>query len=214
MHSLLRLVFAILVLAATAIFFAKPPQEVFPPRLPLASFPITVANWQGTDIPIPKDVLETLGKGEFLLRLYLNTDQSKPTTDLFIAYFSSQRTGNAIHSPQNCLPGSGWTPIQRERIIMSVPGFSPFPVNRDVIAKGEYRLLVLYWYWAHNRGVASEYMAKYYLVADSIRMHRSDGSLVRITTPLSPGETAPAAEQRILPFASSVQSQLSNFVPR
>ena len=60
--------------------------------------------------------------------------------------------------------------------------------------------LVLYWYWAHGRGVASEYWAKYYLVKDSIKMNRSDGALVRITTPLNPGETADAAEQRLLPF--------------
>jgi EpsI family protein len=213
MHSLLRLVLAVSVLASTAIFFAFPPPDLTPPHLALTSFPSTVGNWQGTDVPIPKDVLVTLGVGDFLQRVYRNTDQSQPI-DLFIAYLPSQRMGNGIHSPQNCLPGSGWTPIQSERIMMSVPGFSPFPANRYVVAMGESRRLVLYWYWAHNRGVASEYWAKYYLVADSIRMHRSDGSLVRITTPLSPGETASAAEDRILPFANSVVPLLNTFIPR
>ena len=72
--------------------------------------------------------------------------------------------------------------------------------NRYVIAKGDSRRVVLYWYWAHDRGVASEYWAKYYLVADSIKMNRSDGSLVRITTPLLPGESADSAQERLLPF--------------
>jgi EpsI family protein len=87
-------------------------------------------------------------------------------------------------------------------------------VNRYVIEQGDQRRLVLYWYWAHDRGVASEYWAKYYLVADSIKMNRSDGSLVRITTPMFPSESAEQAERRLLPFASEVFPQLQTYIPR
>jgi len=73
---------------------------------------------------------------------------------------------------------------------------------------------VLYWYWAHDRGVASDYWAKYYLVADAIRMNRSDGSLVRLKTPIYPGETADAAEQRLLPFANDIVPQLAAYIPK
>jgi len=73
---------------------------------------------------------------------------------------------------------------------------------------------VLYWYWAHDRAVASEYLAKFYLVADSIRMNRSDGSLVRVTTPLRSGESADAALDRLLAFAGKVVPVLNGFVPR
>jgi EpsI family protein len=213
--SALRFFLAVLLLAAAAIFmYARPFGEVVPSHLPLSSFPLEVGKWQGTDVSIAKDVLQTLGPGDFLLRLYSNVDQSQPTTDLFIAYFASQRTGDTIHSPQNCLPGAGWTPIQANRTVLSVPGISPFPANRYVVAKGDSRKFVLYWYWAHDRGVASEYLAKFYLVADSIRMHRSDGALVRISTPLYPGETTSAAEQRILPFVNGVVPLLGGFVPR
>jgi EpsI family protein len=95
-----------------------------------------------------------------------------------------------------------------------MPGHAPFPANRYVIAKGDSKQVVLYWYWAHDRGVASEYWAKYYLVADSIKMNRSDGSLVRITTTLEPGETADAAQQRLLPFVNDVVPQLDGYIPR
>jgi len=121
---------------------------------------------------------------------------------------------DTIHSPKNCLPGSGWSPIESRPITLSMPGHAPFPANRYVIAQGDSRRVVLYWYWAHNRGVASEYWAKYYLVADSIKMNRSDGSLVRITTPLSPGETADHAEQRLHPFVSDVLPLLETYIPR
>lgn len=73
---------------------------------------------------------------------------------------------------------------------------------------------MLYWFWAHDRGVASEYWAKYYVIADSIRTNRSDGALVRIITDMYPGETVEAAQQRILPFAARVVPLLNDYVPR
>jgi EpsI family protein len=215
MASSLRFVLAATLIASAAIFLqARGRNEIFPARLPLQSFPMQLSNWTGTDIAIQKDVLEVLGPGDFLLRVYQDPAEKQPFVDLFVAYFPSQRTGDTIHSPKHCLPGSGWLPVESSRVTLSLPGHSPFPANRYVIAKGDSRQLVLYWYWAHDRGVASEYWAKFYLVADSMRMNRSDGALVRITTPMYSGETAGAAQQRLLPFAGDVAPLLDNYIPR
>jgi EpsI family protein len=215
MASSLRFLLAAALIASAAIFLqARGRNEIFPPRLPLQSFPVQLSNWTGTDIAIQKDVLEVLGPGDFLLRVYQDPAEKLASVDLFIAYFPSQRTGDTIHSPKHCLPGSGWLPVESSRVRLSLPGHSPFPANRYVIAKGDSRQLVLYWYWAHDRGVASEYWAKFYLVADSMRMNRTDGALVRITTPMYSGETAKAAQQRLLPFASDVAPLLDNYIPR
>ena len=210
-----RFILAVVLIAATAIFLqAGGRNEVFPPRLPLKSFPSQLDAWSGTDVPMEKDVLEVLGPGDFLLRIYRNQLKAEPYVDLFIAYFRSQRAGDTIHSPKNCLPGAGWTPVESTHITLSLPGHGPFPASRYVIAKGDARQLVLYWYWAHDRGVASEYWAKFYLVADSMRMNRSDGALVRITTAMYPGESIDAAQQRVLPFAGNVVPLLNNYIPR
>jgi EpsI family protein len=210
-----RFLIALVLLAGTALFLqARGRSEVFPPRLALASFPEQVGNWSGTDVEIPKDVREVLGPGDFLLRVYRSDDETKPFTDLFIAYFPTQRAGDTIHSPKNCLPGAGWTPIDSRRITLSVEGHAPFTVNRYVIAKGTDRQLVLYWYWAHDRAVASEYWARVYLVTDSIRMNRSDGSLVRITTHMLPGESVDSALQRVLPFTGKVVPLLNQYIPQ
>ena len=203
----------LLILGAAILLQARARSEIFPPRLPLKQFPMQLGGWTGTDVAIEKDVLEVLGPGDFLVRIY-QSQQRTPYIDLFIAYFRSQRAGDTIHSPQHCLPGSGWAPVENKRIILTMPGHEPFPANRYLIAKGDARQLVLYWFWAHDRGVASEYWAKFYLVADSIKMNRSDGALVRITTPMYPGETADAAQQRILPFASDVMPLLDSYIPR
>lgn len=209
-----RFLAAAVLIAAAAIFLqARARSEVFPPRLPLKQFPAQLGAWTGTDVAIDKEVLDILGPGDFLLRIYQNPQKTQ-YTDLFIAYFRSQRAGDTIHSPQHCLPGSGWTPVENHRITLTMPGHEPFPANRYLIAKGDSRQLVLYWFWAHDRGVASEYWAKFYLVADSIKMNRSDGSLVRITTPMYPGETADTAQQRLLPFIGDVLPLLDSYIPR
>ena len=209
----MRFALAAVLIACTAIFLhAHNRQEVLPPRLPLQAFPTQVMSMSGTDIPIEKDQLEVLGNGEFLHRIY--EDQHQPFIDLFIAFYPSQRTGETPHSPQNCLPGSGWAPLDNTRIWLQMPGHSPFPVNRYVIAKGDAKELVLYWFWAHNRGVASEYWNKFYLVSDSIKMNRSDGALIRITSPVLPGESIAAAQERISPFVNSVLPLLNDYIPR
>jgi EpsI family protein len=213
--SPIRFACAFLLIAAAAIFLqARSHNEVFPPRAPLASFPMQLGPWSGTDDEIQKDVLEVLGPGDFLLRDYSLADEAQPPINLYIAYFASQRAGDTIHSPKNCLPGAGWTPVDSTRVTLSLPDHAPFPVTRYVIAKGDSRELVLYWYWAHNRGVASEYWAKFYLVADSMRLNRSDGALVRVSSIMYRNETPAAAEQRLLPFAAEVLPQLGTYIPR
>jgi len=213
--GLMRFVLAAALIALTAILLqARTRNEVIPPHLPLSSFPAQLANWDSTEIVQDQETLEVLGPGDFLERVYQDPNGKSPYVDIFLAYFPSQRAGETPHSPQHCLPGSGWNPEENVRITLSLPGHGPFPANRYVIAKGDEHRLVLYWFWAHDRGVASEYWAKFYLVKDAIRMNRSDGSLVRLVTPMSPGETPDAAQRRILPFTSAVVPLLDNYIPK
>lgn len=208
-----RFLVSVALLGGTVLLLrARNGAEILPPRSPLGSFPRTLGPWTSTDIPVAQDVREVLGPGDFLLRSYNLAEGGG--VDLFIAYFPSQRTGDTIHSPKNCLPGSGWTPVRSDRVTIAVPGQAPFLVNRYVIAQAQQRQLVLYWYWAHNRAVASEYAAKFYLISDSIRMHRTDGSLVRLTTPIAENQSIESAQETLLSFSSQVVPLLNTYVPR
>ena len=210
-----RFAAAALVLAVTAIFLqARTSKEELPSREALASLPHELGPWVGTDIQIPQDTLDILGAGDFLLRVYRNPDTPQPYVDLFIAYFPSQRSGDTIHSPKNCLPGAGWSPVESERVALTLPGHATFPANRYVISKGDDRMLVLYWYLAHDRALASEYWAKFYLVADAMRLNRSDGSLIRVTTPLRRGENIDSAQQRLQSLAGNLTPLIDRYVPR
>ena len=215
-HTTLRFVLvAVLIGAAAAFLQAHSRGEKFPPRLALRSFPQQLGDWQGVgDHELDQDELAVLRPTDYLERFYQNEKDSEPAIALFIAYFASQRTGQTAHSPQNCLPGAGFSPVENSRVTLSLPGHAPFPANRYVVTKAGSNSIVLYWYWAHDRGVASEYWAKYYLVADSLRMNRSDGSLVRLSSPMYRGETPDAAAQRLLPLASRILPVLDDYIPR
>ena len=208
-----RFVPALALLAGTALLLeARNRAEILPPRMEIASFPKRIGNWVGTDQPIPADVLAVLGPGEFLQRNYQRSP-NEPPIGFFLAYFPSQRSGDTIHSPKNCLPGAGWTPIESARMQIVAPGGGSIATNRYVIAKGMDRQLVLYWYQAHGRVVANEYWAKFYLVVDAIRLNRSDGALVRVVTPLGIGESKASAQQRAVEFARTILPALGRYIP-
>jgi EpsI family protein len=137
-----------------------------------------------------------------------------PWINLYIVYFPSQRAGDTIHSPEHCLPGAGWTPTSREVIQLTRTDESSVPVNRYVVSKLGERLLVLYWFQAHGRVVASEWSAKYYLIHDSIRMNRSDGGMVRLMTPMLDGESPDAAQARVMKLGSQFLPLLDSYIPR
>ena len=133
-----RFALAASLIALTAILLqARSRTETIPPRQPLSSFPAQLGNWSGKDIPLDKETLDVLGAGEFLVRGYRDPGSDLPYVDLFLAYFPSQRTGDTIHSPKRCLPGAGWTPERNDQVTISLPGHSPFPANRYVIARAE-----------------------------------------------------------------------------
>jgi hypothetical protein len=144
-----------------------------------------------------------LGPGDFLVRDYYTPDEAGAHR-LVHRLLSQPARGRHHPLPQELSARVRLGPRGKQpRHHAVIAGTCPFPANRYVIEKAGARQLVLYWYWAHDRGVASEYWAKFYLVKDSIRMNRSDGALVRIRhSPVLPGETLDAAQQRLLPFAS------------
>ena len=205
------LIVACLLVAVTALLHARRSREDVPRGEPLAAFPGQLGNWTAQDLPISSDVLAVLGAGDFLSRIY--TTAGQPYIDFFVAYFPSQRSGDTIHSPKNCLPGSGWTPMESSRIAITGADGMKIPANRYIIQKGSDRQLVIYWYQAHGRAVASEYLAKFYLVADAIRMNRSDGSLVRIVTAIDDGEDVAEAEKRAVGFAQQISPMLNHYIP-
>jgi EpsI family protein len=214
--TFLRFLVVWAILGGTAVFLrARNSFEYVPTHERLEDFPRQLQGWTGQDLPMESGVLKVLGAGEFLNRAYRN-EFSREFVELFVAYYPSQRSGDTIHSPQNCLPGSGWTPLRRDyiQIVNDQPQRKTALANRFVFAKGMERVYVLYWYQAHGRTTPSEYWAKFYLVRDSIALNRSDGAIVRIVTPIANAGGEAQAGARAVAFAQRLIGKLDDYVPR
>jgi EpsI family protein len=202
-----------LLIAQALLVYGFSRQEHPPPHRPLREFPARLGDWMLVEEgAIGEAVQEVLRADETLARTYRNPAE-RVSASLFVAYFKSQRTGVNPHSPKNCLPGSGWYPVESGFATLEVPGRAgPVRVNRYIVAKGESRSLVLYWYQTRDRVIASEYAAKLYLVADALRYNRTDTALVRIAVP-APPEQAAAATRLALDFARQAYGPLRQLLP-
>jgi EpsI family protein len=152
--------------------------------------------------------MSVLGVDDYIHRRYA---AGASFADLYVGYYRSQRQGDSIHSPQNCLPGAGWYPVSNERISLDVGGGRSIPVNRYVIQKELDRQVVLYWFQGRGRAVANEYANRAYLVYDSVKTGRSDGALVRVISPVVTSvEEAGAAAAG---FARAIYPSLTEVIP-
>ena len=211
----LGLVFVVLLAAAAAAVRADRSEET-PLRMSFFLFPMQLGEWRGFSQPLSDEVLQVLGVDDYLSRAYVTRDRS--VIGLYIGYWQSQKQGDTMHSPQNCLPGSGWEPVSQAMLPIPDPRNPAGPalkINRYVIKKGLDRQLVLYWYQSHGRVIGSEYWSKIYLVADAVRLNRTDAAIVRVIAPIA-GEAADAesaAERQALGFVNLLLPQLSTFLP-
>ncbi len=200
---------AALLAAAIVVLQGVSHGERVPLCRPLAGIPLLLGDWQGQEAPLEGRIVEAAGVDDYVNRIY-----SRPgavPVGMYVGYYSSQRTGDTIHSPRNCLPGTGWQPLRSGRLEVTLPGKGPMLVNEYLVAKGLERELVLYWYQARGRVVASEYSAKLWMVVDAITRNRTDAALVRLITPVPEGDAQ--ARARALEFARLIYPHLREFIP-
>ena len=191
-------------------------------RDPLVLFPRTLGPWTASAPRRLEPQTEAVLKADDYLSIgYTSPEQARPV-DLFIAYYEKQTEGAGIHSPQVCIPAAGWemsritdttVPVTPAGAAADVPPIG-MPVNRAVIQKGLERQLVYYWFEQRGRQVTSDYAAKATTILDAITRGRTDGALVRLITPIGPGQGAEAAaDERLQVFLGEMAGVLPRFVP-
>lgn len=194
-----------LVAQAVALRAVSRPENVTPAP-PLSAFPLQIANWTlGQEGYVDQETRDILQADDLLSRTYVRPGDPLPV-NLFIASFLSQRNGKAPHSPKNCLPGAGWVKQTEEILPLDIPGVGRIEVNHYLVANRDARSDVMYWYQSRDRVVASEYRAKFYVMADAIRLNRTDTALVRVTTPVVAGRAEQSLNDNIEFIRASFQT--------
>ena len=207
-----RLVVVMVLLLATvglrAFVSSVPPVPV---RQRLENFPTQLGDWRmAGEEKITESVMKVLKADDTLNRRY--RDNSGHYADVFIAYYEMQAAGESMHSPKNCLPGSGWAPVANDYITIQREG-KPVEINRYVIEKDNDRSLVLYWYQAGGRIIANEYWGKFYLVSDALRTQRRDGSIVRLVIPLQRRDDPERLTALSVGLAERLMAETPKFLP-
>jgi EpsI family protein len=194
-------------------------------------------RWQGTPAPLTPALERILGADDYLSALYVDPAENPAAAapvDLFLSFYARQTAGNAVHSPEVCLPGAGWEIATLAVVPVEVAG-ERFAVNRAVIRKGAERQLVWYWFEGRGRRLTGDFAVKGWTLLDSLRDGRSDGGLVRLITPIRPapaggsedggGEAAApaggksedggeaAADARLARFLAASLREIPRFIP-
>lgn len=203
-----------LLLQGAAYYAIASRSERTPVLAPLATFPVTSNGWQTIrEIPLDTKVLEVLRADDILNREYLDPSSAR-AVNFLMEFFKTQRTGQSPHSPKNCLPGAGFEPLETRHLPIQVSGRAePIVVNAYVVARGAEKSIVLYWYQSHQRVIASEYWAKFWLVADAIRYRRSDTAMVRVVVGVRENESANVAMGVGVRFVQAVFPDVARQLP-
>ena len=201
---------AAVLLGGTILLHAMSHGEAVVARQPLKDLSYSIGTWSGTESPMEERIIQAVNVTDYTNRIYVS--QEAPPVALYIGYYASQRTGDTIHSPKNCLPGSGWDPIHAGYTTIPLADGQQIKVNEYVIAQGLEKQLVFYWYQGRGRVVASEYLGKFWMISDAITRDRTDGALVRLITPIA-GDDLSRAHQGLEKFAKDLYPSLSQFIP-
>jgi exosortase D (VPLPA-CTERM-specific) len=206
---------AIVSIVSSVLWVASPKSKlVVPDHRPLATFPLELGGWQGTEVRNDADTEKTLGADE-----YLSVNYADPLTgqsfNFFTAFYISTTDGSGIHNPEVCIPGSGWEVAKWDQYMVpnadaKQPGLA---VNRAIIRKGSERKVVYYWYEMRGKRFTNEYRAKIQTIIDSATKSRADGALVRFMTPLTSTEKESDADMRLAKVIPIVLTLLPEFVP-
>ncbi len=184
--------------------------ERIAPNKPFSEFPLEIDQWKGQRDALDQQVYNILGVEDYILANYRKN--SKEMVNLYVGFYQSQKEGDIIHSPKNCMPGSGWNIAETsiEPVYMTDTGKSINTIKL-LLQQGAQKQVVLYWFQSRGRIISSEYMQKIWLVIDSVIKHRTDGSFVRLISPVTVDE---AATIKVLKeFVNKVYPILNEHIP-
>ncbi len=190
--------------------------EVIPPRSQFATFPDRLGDWRCFERDeLTEEILGNLRVTDYLSCFFFDAER-EAAVHLYIGYHERQtrdrESGKAavIHPPEHCLPGSGWDVIDAKIVPIDVGAGGE--AKRFVIAKGNQRSLVYFWYHSRGHVIARNHQKIIWMFLDRARHGRTDGSLVRFTVAIQNGDIE-SAEASFRDFSKTVTPLVSDFVP-
>ena len=185
--------------------------EGVPIARPLSSLPTAIGGWEArSGSVLDPEILDMLKPKDYVMRRY--QDPEGRSLWLFIGYWDSQRKGAQPHSPKNCLPGSGWEPLEATRTTIPLPApLPPITVNRYLVQKDRDQQVVFYWYQHHGGAVAGDLEARLNMARNAILGYRTDGALVRVSAPVQ--GSIEQTSDRLVKYIQAMYPTLHDYLP-
>ena len=156
-------------------------------KVMIEQLPLVLSGWNGATDTIDRETRDLLNPDNLFSASYVSASGDK--VQLFIDYFSPENTTGAIHSPYNCLPGSGWV------ITSTIPRFIEsegrrISASRLNLSLGESRAVLDFWYVTRYGETASDYRLKFSTMISSLTLRPTDKAFVRFVTADDPQSIA------------------------
>lgn len=174
------------------------------------AIPYQLEGWKGADSRF--DPVYGADPAESnLLRIYQRDAGS--IVIAYVGFYSELTTVVEVHTPERCYPGQGWKILSSGSSNTEVFRGKPIPARHIVVEKDGMRRLVAWWYNAGSQPSATRLRNIYAMLVLSSITGRTDGSLVRLETPIIGADELPAA-RRVAEFERDFLPKLDGALPR
>lgn len=177
---------------------------------PLASLPLVIGDWVGSDEPIAADIVERAQTDEYINRMYENQKNPGQKVSLWINY---SNTGlNLRHSPEVCLPSSGWERIESMQETAELKDGSETGVPISILAYSKDSAVQRLGFWYYIFGEGSLHKAIRGLPITSRSSHgrttRGSSMTIEIFRPQEEGQN-----KLMTDFAQNLLKELEPILP-
>lgn len=178
-----------------------------------SNFPMTIGQSVGERVPIDPEIIAQSGAEEAFNAVYRNIQGTE--VSLYIGYRGSPfgENTNFFHSPNICLPSSGWTTLDmRKHMVSGVPVFGSIAVTEMVIEQLGSKQLVYYWFQTKNRSSHDVNINRFHLALHAIKRDNTHDLFIRPITAINRDETIDRAEHRMDAFIRDMMPALFQFL--
>jgi hypothetical protein len=177
----------------------------------LATIPLELGRWVGQDEPVDPAILEEAQATDFLSRVYTHAEHPGRRMSVWINF--SEHGLNLRHSPEICLPSSGWEKRESEcRVIqVNTSQGAEMPVTRLVYSKGELVQSIGFWYYIFGEGQLEQFVRSLPITSRSSHGRATRGSGLTVEL-FCPGEGDPDSVL-MTEFATTLLAELEPILP-
>jgi EpsI family protein len=146
-----------------------------------AMLPFVFGDWAGRDAPpLEPDVARVLAADRYVHRFYgLRSTNFAQRIEMDVAYYQRPQAGASMHSPLNCLPGTGWQVIE-SRTTQVRSGERTWDIRRLIVDRKGYRIAMAYWFQNRDGVVGNEFQQRMRLLRNGLQGRATDAALVRV----------------------------------